>query len=132
MSIRFTLGFVKAVKSKLLLTLILIFGTLQIVSLSRQLFSLLTAGGRLTKAQDKVERLKEGNEELKRQLDYRRSQEFLEKEARDKLNLAKPGETVVIVPQELLGLYLPQDKNKETFQESKPNWVWWKEAFFGE
>jgi cell division protein FtsB len=106
-------------------------GTFQIVSLSRQLISLLAAGGRLTKDQSKVEQLEEEREKLKRQLDYHRSQEFLEKEARDRLNLAKPEETVVVIPQELLDFYLPKDQDEETSQESKSNWLLWKEAFWG-
>ncbi|HEY8476693.1 MAG TPA: septum formation initiator family protein [Chloroflexota bacterium] len=44
-----------------------------------------------------VQRLRERNVELQRELEYRRSDAYIEKVAREELHLAKPGEHTVIL-----------------------------------
>jgi cell division protein DivIC len=66
--------------------------------------------------------------ELAEMIKYLRSEDFVEREAREKLNLQKPGEKVVIVPAE---------ENPETGAAGKEdladkkNWQLWFEYFFG-
>lgn len=69
--------------------------------------------------------LKKENDALKKDLEYKESSQFAELEIRNKLGLAKPGETVVIVPKEDMS-----DKSQVT-SRSKPNWQKWKELLFG-
>lgn len=118
-------------RPKILLLLIVVLGVLEIFSLSRQLFKLVSAGGRITQAQERLDKAKKENEMLNKQLTYYQSQDFLEKEARDKLNLAHPGETMVIIPKDLIQLYLQENQLQEKTVPEKPNWLKWKEAFFG-
>ena len=54
-------------------------------------------------------------------------EEFIEEQARNKLNLAKEGETIVILPpnvEELVGW------REENGPEELPNWQKWRNLFF--
>lgn len=73
-----------------------------------------------------LESLKKQNAELKKELTYKESSQFAEIEIRNKLGLAKPGETVVIVPKR----EETSDQRPET-KAQKPNWVKWKELVLG-
>ncbi len=87
------------------------------------------AGDRLTAAASRLHTLEVKNKELKAQLEEVSSADYIEKQARDKLGLAKEGEILVVIPEErikqVLGL------QKETTQEEKlPNWLGWIRLFF--
>ena len=58
---------------------------------------------------------------------YLKSDEFVEKEARQKLNMAKQGEKVVIVPADKQLAAVKSAKE----QSLKKNWQLWLEYFFG-
>ena len=78
--------------------------------------------------ENQVQTLKESNDELKAKILYYQTPSYLEKEARSKLGLQKPGEEVVIVPSaKPKQTTAPQ---KET-QKNQPNWQTWWEFFFG-
>ncbi|RJQ38380.1 hypothetical protein C4559_01135 [Candidatus Microgenomates bacterium] len=81
----------------------------------------------LVKAQKELIDKKRENEDLKKKLSVVESQEFLEKEARNKLLMVKPGEKQVLISQELLN---STDSAKEKSEENKPNWQKWWELFF--
>ncbi|MFZ2025592.1 MAG: septum formation initiator family protein [Microgenomates group bacterium] len=57
---------------------------------------------------------------LQKKLEFTRSPEFIESEARMKLNMARPGETIILINQEL--------GNGETLKKTSAttNWkIWW-------
>ena len=65
--------------------------------------------------------------ELAEMIKYLRSEEFVEREARQKLNLQKPGEKVVIVPEEenlMAGVGGDEDMRE------RRNWELWLNYFF--
>ena len=68
------------------------------------------------------------NTELAQMIKYFQSEEYVEREAREKLNLQKPGEKVVIVPEEngLRGAVMGDGDEME-----KHNWEKWIDYFFG-
>lgn len=77
--------------------------------------------------ENKVGNLKQSNEELAKEKEYFTSKQFLEDEARKKLNMVKEGESVIIISD----LNLPVEENKS--QEQKPkvsNLKLWLEYFF--
>lgn len=75
----------------------------------------------------KVEELRVKNKELKEKLEYVKSSEFVEKEARDRLNMAKEDEVIVVLPEELE----TRDWRLETSsEEDLPNWQRWLRLFF--
>lgn len=78
----------------------LLLGIYFIVALSRDLLELLSARERLLKEQTEVMKLEQEQQELAEQLGYVMSDEFVEKEAREKLLMGKPGEVVMLLPPE--------------------------------
>ncbi len=54
----------------------------------------------IAKLQVQMERIKKDNEQLSSLIQYLNTPEYQEKEAREKLNLRKEGEVVVVLPQE--------------------------------
>lgn len=108
--------------------LILLF-ILLMISLTRNIFRVLGAGERIERARDRVEKLKKDNEELERKLAEIQSQEFIEKQLRDKLGLAKEGEVVIVLPdEEILRKLAPrQEEEEETLPD--PTWRKWLKLF---
>ena len=85
-----------------------------------------------------IAELEFSNQELSNLIDYYQKETYLEKEARLKLNLQQPGETVVIVPEsEFIDVSENSQNNdtdefisQETDQRQESNvWKWW-EYFF--
>lgn len=93
----------------------------------RSIFNLWSKQDILVKAQKELIDKKRKNEDLKKKLSIVQSQDFLEKEARNKLLMVKPGEKQVLISQELLN---STGSAKERLEENKPNWQKWWELFF--
>lgn len=110
--------------AKLKKTIIVIVGLCLIISLSKNIIKLLQAGQPLRDLKQEIASLKKEQEELIQKKKYYSSDEFIEKQARDVLNMAKPGETIVILPDSL------DYKGEEARKENKPNWEKWLEVFF--
>lgn len=111
--------------------MILALGLYFIVSLVQQILSLWRAEERIRIAQERVEEARQKNEELAGELKYVRSDEFIEKEARDKLGMGKEGETIVVVPKDLIEREVEEARKEKEVPEKVPNWKLWKEAFWG-
>jgi len=113
-------------KRNLLLFLAVLISILLIVNSSKRILNLRTTSQQVEESEAQLENLRKDNEKLKEELKYKKSNEFAEKEIRDKLGLAKEGETVVI---------LPKDENQQVTtdngQLTKPNWRKWRDLFFG-
>lgn len=94
-------------------------------NLIHSIYSLWQKRDLVTNAQKELKHQKLENQRLKSELSYIESKEFIEKEARDKLLLVKPGEELVIISDELI------KKNKEEKgKENDPNWKKWLQLFF--
>ncbi len=83
---------------RLVKTVIVVIGIGLIISLSRNIYRLLKAGDQVNLAQQRLEELEKEHQKLLEKKEYYQSEEFVEQEARNRLNLGKPGETVVILP----------------------------------
>ncbi|MDP3988586.1 MAG: septum formation initiator family protein [Candidatus Levybacteria bacterium] len=81
----------------------------------------------LVKAQKDLENQKKENEKMKKQITVVYSQEFVEKEARDKLFMVKKGESQVIIQEDLLKASSSARDKKE---DNLPNWRKWLNLFF--
>ncbi|MEK7496523.1 MAG: septum formation initiator family protein [Patescibacteria group bacterium] len=74
-----------------------------------------------------IRSLESRNEQLARLIDYFKTDEFKEREARLRLGLQKPGEQVTIIPG------VEDNKNEPApvnIQENRPNWRKWFDYFF--
>lgn len=79
-----------------------------IYSLVSQIFSAFRSGDRLTVELDKLHQLQVKNQALKKSLEVAQSPNFIEQQARNELGLAKVGEVIVVIPEELIQKILSQ------------------------
>ena len=111
-------------KRKLFLFVAISFMVVIDVNLIQEIVRLARSGERLSEAESRVLSLQKENEELKDQSRAVVSDRFIEKEAREKLGLVRPGEVVV---------YMPEGEKKAAFSPSiddRPNWKKWWDLFF--
>jgi len=108
--------------------MIIVLGMLLIVNLSRGIWSLLKARDRIREAEERLAQLVAQKKELEKQVQYQLSEGYAEKEIRDKLSMAKPGEVVVILPeimQQATGDTLQAKERDSKTTEAQPNWRKW-------
>lgn len=112
--------------------LIIVVGILVILIFSfniiSQILSTLRSGDRLQQASDELYKLEVKNKELKKKLIQVKSPDFIETQARDKLGLARSGETVVVIPDGKLKQVLSASIKQEEIK--LPNWMGWLKVFW--
>ena len=108
---------------KVVYILVVIFCLLTIQNLIRSIYNLWNKQDLVVKAKNELEREKQESQRLKVQFSYVKSEKFVESEARDKLFMLKPGESGVIVPQDLI------KKKKEKREIELANWQRWINLF---
>lgn len=77
----------------------------------------------VAQTQKELDFQKQENQRLKSALSYSQTQEFIEKQARDKLFMVKQGEQKVLIPQE-------SESSQEAQKDNDPNWKKWWNLFF--
>lgn len=92
-------------------------------NLLRSIYDVWQKKGFVTRAEKELSFQKQENQRLKSALSYSQTQEFIERQARDKLFMVKKGEQRVLIPKESEDL--TQDK-----RENSPNWKQWWNLFF--
>ncbi len=98
-----------------------------VYSFGKQIFSSLEAGKRLDNEAEKLTLLQRRNDELKKKLTEVGSLQFVEQQARDKLSLARPGESVIIIPQAEIDKVL--GAKQEVQKVIEPYWQGWLKLF---
>lgn len=96
-----------------------------IFGLSQSVVRLIGRKSLLKAKQEELVRLQKERENLQNKLSLAQTPEFIEKEAREKLNLGKSGETVILV--EIEG---KEPQTKDTQTTVVPNWKKWWNVFF--
>lgn len=109
---------------KVIFIAVILASILIISNLARSIYDLWNKKDLISQYQKQLEKEKERNGELKRQLSQVNDNKFVEQEARDNLFLVKPGEQKVIIPGELLVASPSAKPIKET-----PNWQKWLSLF---
>lgn len=105
---------------------ILILGLL--FSLGRQVYEVLKISERITEETEKLTRLQQQNQELRKKLEYVESGEFIERQARDKLNLARENEVVMVISPKEIDQILQEGKEKQV--EKISHWLGWLRVFW--
>lgn len=109
---------------KLVLYGVIIFQIGLVVSLVKGIQLAIHSRSRVTDLENKKVKLVEEQMKLGEQLAYVKSDFYIEKVAREELQLAKPGEKVVIVPE---GIITSDAKESEVMDPPEKNWQkWWK------
>lgn len=109
-----------------LLNWFLIFISLSLIASVVRSFWSLSQGKRvMQESEEKLQATYEQQEDLKRQLARSQSTEFIERQAREKLNLGKDGEIILILPP-----ISPIAEPTPTPIENLANWQKWVKIFF--
>lgn len=116
-------------KQKIVIVLGVIVFIFIVYSFAVRIFTAFKAGDRLTEAANRLHKLEVQNKELKAQLEEVSSPDYIEKQARDKLGLAKEGEVVMVIPEEKIKQVLGAKKDVQE-EERLPNWLGWVRLFF--
>ncbi len=107
---------------RLIAILISIISLIIIVNTFRSIVTLWQRGNIVSEQQALLNKKQQENEDLQKKLAEVESPDFIEKQAREKLNLQKEGEVVVILPK--------TDNKQQVTQETikqPSNWQkWWK------
>ncbi len=88
-------------KSKFLSFFVLIVGLILVVSLARSLWKLYSAQERLHSLEQAVEAEEEEKKRLEKVASWRKSLEYVEQEARNRLQMVKEGEKMVVLPRKI-------------------------------
>jgi len=112
-------------RKKLLRLVIIIFCLYLIVTTAKAIIDLWKAGDKLTQRQQNLSFLKKEQEDLLRQKAAIDNPNYWEEMARDRLGLSKPGEKVIVIPQELL-----VDQTPVASVDATPNWQKWAKLLF--
>lgn len=83
----------------------------------------------IEKTKIRLEKSETENERLAEQAKITQSEEFLEKQLRDKLGLSKEGEIILVLPEAEIVKKLSPQIPKEEEVKPKPNWQKWLELF---
>jgi cell division protein FtsB len=84
---------------------------------------------KIEKEKEKVEKIKKENEELQKDLEFVQSGEYIEKQLRENLGMAKEDEVVVILPEEeIVKKFAPRIDEEEEIP-LEPNWKKWMQLF---
>lgn len=115
---------------KIVIYAVLIFQIALIISLLKSIQGSISARSRVETLELRKEELQREREELEGKLAYVESDFYVEKVAREELQLTKPGETVVIVPEELRNNEF--EVQAEAVETEKPNYLKWWEVVTGQ
>ncbi len=116
--------------SKYFIGFLLIFLILVLIASGRESYFRYKINQEIRSLERKIEDLQKSNTELSELENYLQSNEFLEKEARLKLNLIKDGEKLVIIKKSDEEPVLEEQETEEN--KNIPNILKWWEYFFGE
>jgi cell division protein FtsB len=101
-------------------------GIFVIVSLARSIITLSSKGSYVGELKSELTAKEQENAALKDKFSYVQSPAYIEKQAREKFNLQKDGEVVVVLPKDL-----PKPSILPTSSSSdEPNWLAWWKLFF--
>lgn len=87
-------------RNKLLNWVIIIVGIVLIVNFTHSILDLSKKGGVVDEAEERLREVEEENALLRERYRQVRREEYIEKIAREELNLARDGEVVVVLPKE--------------------------------
>lgn len=118
-------SYTELVRKRVFVFLITILGIYLGFNLVRGAWESYQNAGRLLEAENRLKKAQEENQRLKDDLVFKSSPYFVEKEARDKLGLAKKGETVVITP----APDRKEEEQKSPYKDLTIQEQWWKVFF---
>ncbi len=108
--------------------IVLVIGVYLVAGLARQVLTTIQNSQRLSSAQDRLKAVDDENARLGQEIKKLSSDQYVEEQARNQLGLAKPGETIVVIPSDQN--HKNQGKAKLEPTGDLPNWYLWWRLFF--
>jgi len=118
----------KFIYSKYSIVVLTIVFLLLVAALGRESYFNYRTNQEIEKLQEEIDEMQKSNSDLSEMEKYFQSEEFLEKEAKLKLNLVREGEKLIIVKQEE---NQPSSEDVQNDTENIPNIQKWWLYFFG-
>lgn len=117
-------------KKKLLTYVIMILSLVMAVKIARDIYSLWHTEDRLIEAEEELVEAQKEKQQLEQELSQAEGQEWWERQVRDKLMMARPEETVVVVPEEVTSLSgIEEEKGVMGEEEELKPWQQWRNLF---
>ena len=110
--------------------IVILVSVFMIISLSRSVVDLWGRRNIVEQEQKRLSELEKKHEELVKKHDLVQTPAFIEREARDRLGMAKEGDTVILMDQSSVGKSSSQKTTEYGFSEELPNWKQWWGVFF--
>lgn len=110
---------------KAIFILVIVISIFIINGLVRSIYDAWSKKDLIVSAQKQLEAEKRENEKLKQQLQDAERGDFVEEQARNKLLLVKPGDQIVLVPDNIA-----TESSSDKKQDFRPNWQKWWDYFF--
>lgn len=114
--------------------LVLIFGVFVLCYISYRLYHEIYRQNEIDQEiqalQDEINKLEQDNNNLQDLISYFQTDEFKEKEAKDKLNLVKKGEKVILIKEREVKRDKEVEKEKPEILVNRPNYYYWWHYFF--
>ncbi len=127
----------KGARGKILISVVLVVISANFI---KSTLEVLTNRKRLEEAERREQELVQERDVLKRQIEYKRTQEYIEESARNELNLIKPGEKVYVLEgaegEETGGQNGADRRDADesvagvSDEKERPNWYYWYKLFF--
>ncbi len=99
------------------------------ISVIRNVRKAISIRSEIAREQTKVDKIKEENARLEREILQTQSGAFIEKQVRDRLGLVKEGEATVVLPDEEILRRLAPQIPPESHTLPDPNWKKWIQLF---
>jgi len=101
------------------------------ISLTKEVIRKIEIRREISSLESEITELEQHNTELNAMMAYFNSSTFQEKEARSKLNLVEPGETVVVLPNQAVDDTVSMaEANAVSINQALPNYQKWFVYFF--
>lgn len=100
-----------------------------VISVVRNIRKTITIRSAVGQSQAKIDKIKEENTKLEREITQAQGEAFIEKQVRDKLGLVKEGEAIVVLPDEETLRKLAPQPPEEVDTLPDPIWRKWLKLF---
>lgn len=118
------------IKNRLVKLLLIIFFILFVISLPQTVLKVRKIDKEYKNREDQLRDLEEEQKILEARLREITSDEYIDKQLRDQLNLSKNNEIVLVLPEDSILERLVTDTSvQEKTDSTKPNWKKWMEVF---
>ncbi len=111
---------IKIFQSRIFLIILLLITIISALRLSNEIIKRNKINNEISRLKNQMQQLRNEQKSLSSLLNYLQSDAYIEEEARKKFNLAKPGETIIVINN-------PTDNNNNVTKSSNDNVInhWW-------